>query len=510
MTDNNVTLESVFPRFPVDWRDSALVDNSPIADYLKSTNVNVSNDALTFSVQLDYEEPFTMPVLPDQVDDLYSRLEHLDANPPLSHITSATAVLARIDSGKLTVGDKAIIDSITVNTSSQESSELREILVARKAPITLTTKEVMQYGCEDQLIEGMLRVSDVGVLCAPPKTGKSWLAMYLGACVATGTSVLGKHQCKKATVVYVDGELGCNHDRKTSMFFRRLKTITDGAKLSVEPVFFRHINTSELIKLAATSGTTPQDILRGILRDIPGEKFVVIDPLRNFLWDTDENDNSAMGRLFDKFQEIAYNTNSTVFVIHHTKKGFNPLGDNVDSPRGAGALAGAVSAIFTLYKHEQKYNYILRSTLRSFKDLDPMVIFMEIGDNSFTTYLNRKASADKPLKAGVSWFGNYADTPEVTREEVVKLLKLCVDKAKHVNRITNKPTDYSKDRFTIAILKPTWESCTYSPGDLHEWLNSAVEARFLRVIKDGNSNKWQLINPIDQILNDGSNGDGNA
>ena len=51
------------------------------------------------------------------------------------------------------------------------------------------------------LIHGLMG-DGLGFLCAAPKSGKSWLAMEIGICVATGTPLWG-HQVRKGAVLHL-------------------------------------------------------------------------------------------------------------------------------------------------------------------------------------------------------------------------------------------------------------------------------------------------------------------
>lgn len=51
------------------------------------------------------------------------------------------------------------------------------------------------------LIQGLMG-DGLGFLCAAPKNGKSWLAMDIGICVATGTPLWG-HQVRKGAVLHL-------------------------------------------------------------------------------------------------------------------------------------------------------------------------------------------------------------------------------------------------------------------------------------------------------------------
>lgn len=51
------------------------------------------------------------------------------------------------------------------------------------------------------LIQGLMG-DGLGFLCAAPKNGKSWLAMDIGICMATGTPLWG-HQVRKGAVLHL-------------------------------------------------------------------------------------------------------------------------------------------------------------------------------------------------------------------------------------------------------------------------------------------------------------------
>lgn len=66
-----------------------------------------------------------------------------------------------------------------------------------------TAQDLMTDPIEERpmFIQGLMG-DGLGFLCAAPKTGKSWLAMEIGICVATGTPLWG-HQVRKGAVLHL-------------------------------------------------------------------------------------------------------------------------------------------------------------------------------------------------------------------------------------------------------------------------------------------------------------------
>src|SRR3546814_8959283 len=92
------------------------------------------------------------------------------------------------------------------------------------------------------------------------------------------------------------------------------------------------------------------------LRDI-GAVMLIADPLVE-LHDASENDNGEMGAVGAILRGIAQQAGCATMVIHHTRK--LPAGSseghagNMDSGRGAGAVAGIARVALTLYGMSEK------------------------------------------------------------------------------------------------------------------------------------------------------------
>jgi hypothetical protein len=72
-----------------------------------------------------------------------------------------------------------------------------------------------------------------------------------------------------------------------------------------------------------------------------------VDPLSE-LHNVEENDNGAMRAIVARFRELATKHNIAVCILHHTRKGGASSPGDLDTARGASAIAGAVRVALTL------------------------------------------------------------------------------------------------------------------------------------------------------------------
>lgn len=179
------------------------------------------------------------------------------------------------------------------------------------------------------LIEGLMG-DGLGFLCASPKTGKSWLAMDISICVATGTPLWG-HETQRGCVLNIPPEDTYGGLRK------RLWLITDEVEGNL------HFATK-----AEGLGTGLLDQIAMFHEQHPDLALVVIDTLqmireagRDYSYSTDYRELSRLKRFADDH-------GITVLLIHHTRK----MGDSdvVNTVSGTNGITGVADFTWVLTK----------------------------------------------------------------------------------------------------------------------------------------------------------------
>ena len=174
------------------------------------------------------------------------------------------------------------------------------------------------------LVEGLLPTRSVTMTYGPPKSGKSFAAIDLAACVATGRNWMGQ-ATKQANVLYVVGE-GAS-----------------GVILRQEAWSTYHGPSDELDALhwypAAINLFNPAQgsALAELAAEI-GAGLVIIDTLARCAVGAEESSAKDMGIIVSVLDQIRDASGACVHVVHHSGK------DKAKGARGSTALLGAVDA----------------------------------------------------------------------------------------------------------------------------------------------------------------------
>jgi hypothetical protein len=162
------------------------------------------------------------------------------------------------------------------------------------------------------LVEGLIEGTPIVTWIAGEKSMKSWVAMYLSACIATGTPAFGRHEVRRpGPVIYVDAEYGPHE------FARRLARIARGIGRTPSEVasLVRHFYSYEF----ALEGQNEAAIwlLRAAKQLRPS--LIVLDPWRNVL-DGEENSTDAVKRAMAIAAQLRDQASAAILVPHHLNR----------------------------------------------------------------------------------------------------------------------------------------------------------------------------------------------
>lgn len=179
------------------------------------------------------------------------------------------------------------------------------------------------------LIEGLMG-DGLGFLCASPKTGKSWLAMDISICVATGTPLWGR-ETQRGCVLHIPLEDTYERLRK------RLWLITDEVEGNL--FFATH---------AETLANGLLDQLAIFHEEHPDLRLVIIDTLQMVRSSARDYSYSSDYRELAELKHFADQRGITILLIHHTRK----MGDSdvMNTVSGTNAITGAADFTWVLTK----------------------------------------------------------------------------------------------------------------------------------------------------------------
>ena len=197
---------------------------------------------------------------------------------------------------------------------------------------------------DPELVQGIIRFGEVGLITARAKRGKSWLMMQLAVCIASGLPFL-HHKCREGKVLYIDPELKRKTARKRLQEVARAMGVDDSTvNKNIKLWSLRGVLTSE--GNVADVSALVHDI------ELSGERFdlVVLDSCSAFLGDgADENDNASIRRFITgSVSRIAKATGGAVIMVHHEGKGATGDREAEDRARGAGAWVDCPDVIMQL------------------------------------------------------------------------------------------------------------------------------------------------------------------
>lgn len=248
---------------------------------------------------------------------------------------------------------------------------------------------------QDYLIDGILAVNDFAVMVAPPKSYKTFSAIHLAACVATGKS-FGNHEIdKQGLVIYVAAESGTGAKKRLKSWCVE----NAGEFDDVESLVRRNFKIIPR-PLRPTQKETRVAIINAITEIEEKEKthvsLIVFDTLAR-CYEGDENSSSDMGAFVSAIDEIKQCKNCASLIVHHCGKG--------GEIRGSSALSGAYDARFDIERidDEEKGERYLKFNVTEIKEGEiPSPIFFKL--NSNVLYYNKKGARIDALSVSSDYY----------------------------------------------------------------------------------------------------------
>ncbi len=203
----------------------------------------------------------------------------------------------------------------------------------------------------DWLVKGLIETNSLVLFFGDPESGKSFTALDLGACVATGRDFHGR-RVKQGAVLCIIGEGRGGIARR-----KRAWEIANGKRLDDAPLY---------ISSGPTSLCDPEavDQVLGAIEEIPKDTplvLVIFDTLARNFGPGDENSTKDMTATIAAMDRIRICHDCTVLPIHHSGHG------DKSRARGAMALRGALDSE---YRFEKDENRIVRMQATKMKDAE--------------------------------------------------------------------------------------------------------------------------------------------
>jgi hypothetical protein len=231
-------------------------------------------------------------------------------------------------------------------TTEPELSIQPTNLTLQRQPFKIEQLDDIDDEPVEWLIEGVIPKKAFVALYAPPASFKSFVALDIAECIATGREFLTKEVKHQGAVLYIAGE-GHGGIGARIKAMKKHHSTPAGA-----PVFFlrKQINLR-------SSATDIQDLIQAVddiqaTHDIQFE-LVVIDTLARAFGGGNENASEDMGAFITAAGAIQGRYNCALLVVHHAGK------DATKGLRGHSSLLGAVDTELEIIRIEDAPKGIL-------------------------------------------------------------------------------------------------------------------------------------------------------
>lgn len=250
------------------------------------------------------------------------------------------------------------------------ANEFEAVPEAFKPPLAGPSDDDLTAPAEQRkwVVRGMALLAKLSEIIAPPGAGKSSFALLLAVATATGRGdLIGAEVVRRGRVVTWN-----NEDDRNEMLLR-LRAIMAHYGISADDLRDEHgqpmlvLRSGEQERLTLAKRIVrggKEEIVRGdrvaeLVQWLIDQQVVlfIADPLVE-LHEAAENDNGEMAQVGAIMRDVAQQAACAFLVIHHTRK--LPAGSNeghvgnMDSGRGAGAIAGVARVALTLYGMSEK------------------------------------------------------------------------------------------------------------------------------------------------------------
>ncbi len=195
-----------------------------------------------------------------------------------------------------------------------------------------SAREAMDIDEPDYWVDGMLPKESFSMVFGPSGQFKSFIAMDIACCIATGTDYHG-NEVEKSPVIYVTGE-----GQRSINLRKRAWEIEHGRYADNMAVLGQAVDmTDSAASVSLTLAVERFEHEHGVK---PG--LLILDTLNRCFGDGDENSSQDMSRFVRSCDEFRAASGCDVLVIHHSGK------DVSKGARGSSVLKAALDTEFSV------------------------------------------------------------------------------------------------------------------------------------------------------------------
>lgn len=222
---------------------------------------------------------------------------------------------------------------------------------------------LMERDPPDWMLEGFLAQKSLAAIYAPPASFKTFLALDMGLCIATGQDWHGR-KTARGRVLYIASEGSGSFGFRVQAW----ANARHGGSL-IDSEWFRHLG--EDVDMLG-----PEDLrslVEAVQEQMPnGVDLMIIDTVARNFGSGDENSTKDMVSFINNVGKLKSILNCAVLVIHHTGK------DEAKGGRGSSAMRGALDHEFRLRREDASDRVKLVTTKQ--KDADEAApVWLKLG-----------------------------------------------------------------------------------------------------------------------------------
>ena len=221
------------------------------------------------------------------------------------------------------------IQSVLGTHFRNHKDELAEVRIPEppSAKGLLVSPAQLQASAPTWIIKGVMPTDSIGVLFGPSSGGKSFAAIDMALCIASGRDWHGRKLKRPGGVIYVCGEGQQGIANRVRAWEKHCGTPVDNL-----PIRF---TTAPVRFLDPAAKSALMEAVQAELDALGGVVVIIIDTLNRNFGDGDENSTKDMTNFIDAVTDVHKDTGATVLIVHHTG-----LSDG-DRARGNGSLKNA-------------------------------------------------------------------------------------------------------------------------------------------------------------------------
>lgn len=185
----------------------------------------------------------------------------------------------------------------------------------------------------EYLVDELIEHPSLLMLFGAPSAGKSFVAISMAACVATGHAWLGR-DVRPGTVFYLAGEGHAGLSRRL-----RAWEIETGVSLDGAPLF---VSKLPAMLMDSENAQTVEQAIKALSDKNGPPVLIVIDTLARNMGSGDESSNADIGTFVAHIDGMRHRLGCTVEIVHHSGH------METERARGASALPAAMDASFQM------------------------------------------------------------------------------------------------------------------------------------------------------------------